>query len=72
MVASFSRASSRTETRESGAAEAEAEAEVPDAGSAAAEEASRKQGQRMRKEDLDEIRMLKEQAKREWQEAAGR
>ena len=55
-----------------GAAEAEAEAEVPDAGSAAAEEASRKQGQRMRKEDLDEIRMLKEQAKREWQEAAGR
>ena len=53
-------------------AEAEVKAEAPGAGSAGAEDASRKQGQRMTKEDLDEIRMLKEQAKRERQEAADR
>ena len=51
---------------------AEVKAEAPSAGSAGAEDASRKQGQRMTKEDLDEIRMLKEQAKRERQEAADR
>ena len=50
----------------------EGKVEAPGAGSAGAEDASRKQGQRMTKEDLDEIRMLKEQAKRERQEAADR
>ena len=53
-------------------AETEVKTEAPGAGSAGAEDASRKQGQRMTKEDLDEIRMLKEQAKRERQEAADR
>ena len=55
-----------------GAGGARARGGAPGAGGAGAEDASRRRGQRMTKEDLEEIRLLKEQERRARLEAADR